>query len=104
MKFGMLNKGTQGKINKLHFPPSSFDTRRSNESFEAHAKLGADSCPYMGIYGPTILSNHMEFPSAIVLDKMHLIDLGQFKRYLAMLFFNSDNKFEEYYLGIDIIF
>jgi hypothetical protein len=99
MKFGMLNKGTQGKINKLHFPPSSFKyTRRCTDSFEANAKLGADSCPYMGIYGPTILSNHIEFPSAIVSD-MHFIDLGQFKQYLA-----SDNKFEEYYLGLDIIF
>ena len=94
----LLNKGTQGKIDKLHFPPCSFEySSRNKESFEAHSKLGADDCPYMGIFGPTKLSNYVEFPSAIVLDKMHLIDLGQFKRYLTMLFFNSDNKFEDYY-------
>jgi hypothetical protein len=97
-------KGTQGKIGKIHFPPTSFEySSRTAESFEAHARLGTDDCPYMGVFGPTKLSNHVPLPSAVVLDKMHLIDLGQFKRYLSMLFFNVENKFDDFYLGLFLI-
>jgi len=93
--------GTQGKINKLHFPPCSFvHASRTKESFKEHGQLGTENDPYMGVYGPTKLSNEVDFPSAVVLDKMHLIDLGQFKRMLVMLFFNKENKFEDFYLGI----
>ena len=52
----------------------------------------------MGLKGETILSEHILLPEGILIDKMHLIDLGMFKRIMFILF-NTADKEETFYLG-----
>ncbi len=57
----------------------------------------------MGIKGESILSKYVHLPDGVLLDKMHLIDLGIFKRILFILF-STENKHEKYYMGIFYFF
>ena len=53
-----------------------------------------------GILGPVKISQYIKLPGGAPIDSMHALDLGLFKN-LNELFFNSDNKKEPFYLGID---
>ncbi len=68
------------------------------ETFKVHSESGCELFPYLGVKGETLLSEFVDFPDGVLLDKMHLIDLGIFKRILR-IFFDTENKYEPYYLG-----
>ena len=53
-----------------------------------------------GILGPVKISQLIKLPGGAPIDSMHALDLGLFKN-LNELFFNSDNKKEPFYLGIN---
>jgi hypothetical protein len=53
----------------------------------------------MGLKGEAEISEYIHFPEGILIDSMHLIDLGIFKRFMS-IFFDRFNKDKDFYLGI----
>ena len=52
----------------------------------------------MGIKGPVLISQKVHFPDGICLERLHLVDLGEFKR-LMWLFFDPYFNKDKFYLG-----
>ncbi len=91
----------KGSTDHIKFRPCSFQhSKRTRESYREYSLNGLPNLPYFGIKGPTLISNKVHFPDGVPLDRMHLIDLGQFKRMIIM-YFDSANKFEKFYLGFN---
>ena len=72
---------------------------RTRDSFKEYSQLGSDSFPYMGLKGEALISKFIHFPNGILIDSMHLIDLGIFKRIMSILF-DTFNKDQIYYMGV----
>lgn len=71
---------------------------RNEHSFVDFSKIGTEKNPFNGIKGPTILSKMIKIPDAVLIDYMHLICLGIYKK-LLNIWFDSKNKNFDYYLG-----
>ena len=56
------------------------------ETFKVYSELGCELFTYLGVKGETLLSQFVDFPDGVLFDKMHLKDIGIFKRILRIFF------------------
>ncbi len=84
---------------KHHRPLTKSIEMRTAKVYRQHlAQSILSSKPFQGIKGPTHLSQWMNIPDGIYLDKMHMCDIGTFKS-IFNSFFDTHKKNEKFYLG-----
>jgi hypothetical protein len=76
---------------KMTFPFEDHPSNLRNSILhEEHSKLGTTKSPFLGVKGPTLLSQLVQVPEGIPLDIMHLVYLNVMRK---MLMFGAKHRY-----------